>query len=441
MYDIWLLKTDANGDTLWTKIYGGTNDDDSYEIQLTTDGGFIITGWTESFGAGDADVWLLKIDSLGDTLWTKTYGGTQKDVGASIKQTPDGGYIVTGLTFSFGAGLQDVYLIKTDSLGDTLWTRTYGGADRDAATSVQLTSDKGYILAGGTRSYANISSYDAYLIKTDSLGDTLWTKTYGNDGHTDFFESVKQTFDNGYIMTGFTTSYGDAGELYLVRTDENGDTLWARHWGNQHNMDYGYEVIQIPDSNYIVAGYYSKSLPHDHYTDVWVLKVSDAGDTLWTMKYTRFGADSVLEDWVYEVQRTFDGGYVLAGQAGGWLGGYVYLIKTAPDTLGVQENHIAHLPLLSLEVYPNPFKEITDIRYQLASEADSRQYAVGSIRIYDISGSMVKNFSLPTTYSILPTTVSWDGTDSSNRKLPSGVYFVSMKTEKAAITRKVLLLR
>lgn len=434
-HDIWLLRTDAYGDTLWTKTYGGINDDRSQELQLTTDGGFIIAAATASFGAGDYDVWLLKTDSLGDTLWTRTYGGEAFDHGLSVKQTPDGGFIIAGPTRSFGAGDADVWLLKTDSLGDTLWTRTYGGIDFDAAIAVQLTSDKEYILAGITRSFNIFSSLDAYLIKTDSLGEMLWTRTYGGAGD-DFFESVQQTFDGGYIMTGFVASYGNAGDLYLIKTDENGDTLWTRHWGNAHNMDYGYSVIQIPDSNYIVAGYYSNSTGTDHYTDVWILKVSDAGDTLWTAKYARFSGDTALDDWTYSVQRTFDGGYILAGKTGFWVRGDIYLIRLAPDTVGVEENHITHPPLLNLEVCPNPFSEKTDIRFQIRDNIQKVD-----LKLHDISGRLVKALPCPPPNALCPRLITWDGRDNAGEKLPSGVYYLRLETEDNAITRKVLLLR
>jgi hypothetical protein len=136
---------------------------------LTLDGGFIITGITNSVGAGGYDVYLVKTDSLGDTLWSRTYGGTGDDEGMSVKQTLDGGYIIVGWTNSFGAGDYDIYLIRTDSLGDTLWTRTYGGVFNDGGYSVQQTTDGGYIIAGYTNSFG-AGGFDVYLIKTDANG-------------------------------------------------------------------------------------------------------------------------------------------------------------------------------------------------------------------------------------------------------------------------------
>ncbi|MHA2277642.1 MAG: hypothetical protein ACXAC2_17820, partial [Candidatus Kariarchaeaceae archaeon] len=166
-------------DTLWTKTFGvGLG----YSVQQTTDEGYIITGCTEG------DVWLIKTDESGDTLWTKTFGGGDEDNGLSVQQTTDEGYIITGRTYSFGAGHADLWLIKTDESGDTLWTKTFGGGDKDNGLSVHQTADEGYIITGSTESFG-AGDYDVWLIKTDESGDTLWTKTFGG-GESDGGSSV-----------------------------------------------------------------------------------------------------------------------------------------------------------------------------------------------------------------------------------------------------------
>lgn len=170
-------------DTLWTRTYGGSAPDAGYSVQQTSDGGFIIAGCTYSFGEGDDDIYLVRTDSLGDTLWTRVYGGTSDDAGFSVRQTSDDGFIIVGGTVSFGAGDVDVYLIRTDANGTPLWTKTFGGTDFDNGWSVKQTTDGGFILVGGTISFgAGDSGYaDVYLIRTDSLGDSMWTKTFGGN--------------------------------------------------------------------------------------------------------------------------------------------------------------------------------------------------------------------------------------------------------------------
>jgi ribosomal protein S11 len=169
-YDIFLLKTDANGNIIWAKTYGGTGYDEAYSVQQTSDGGYIVAGYTRSFGAGYDDVFLVKTDASGNIIWAKTYGGTGYDKARSVQQTSDGGYIVAGYTRSFGAGNYDFFLIKTDANGNIQWAKTYGGTDIDWASSVQQTSDGGYIVAGRTNSFG-ADSVDIFLVKTDANGN------------------------------------------------------------------------------------------------------------------------------------------------------------------------------------------------------------------------------------------------------------------------------
>ncbi len=301
--DVYLVKTDSDGDTLWTRTYGGSDHDRGNSVQQTSDGGYIIAGMTWSFGAGREDVYLVKTDSSGDTLWTRTYGGWRSEAGNSVQQTSDGGYIIAGYAERLGASA-DVVLLKTDSSGNTLWTRTYGGSSDEKGYSAQLTSDGGYIIAGYTWSFGAGRS-DVYLLKTDSSGDTLWTRTCGGSD-SDWSYSVQQTSDGGYIIAGETESFGAGDDdVYLVKTDSDGDTLWTRTYGGS-GYDRGRSVQQTSDGGYIIAGY-TNSFGAGN-TDVWLLKTDSSGDTLWTRIY-----GGRPYDYGRSVEQTSDGGYIIAG--------------------------------------------------------------------------------------------------------------------------------
>lgn len=221
--EIFLLKTASDGSLQWAKTFGGSYSQEGKCVRQTSDGGFIITGFT-NFGAGDYDVYLIKTDLNGTLQWTKTYGGTNSDLGNAVQQTSDEGYIIAGTTSSYGAGLEDVYLIKTASDGTLQWTKTFGGNLREEGNSVQQTKDGGFIVNGSTNSYG-MGSDDVYLVKTDSNGTLQWSKTYGGTGY-EFGYSVSQTNDAGFIIIGNTTSSFAtySSDIYLIKTDSNGNS-------------------------------------------------------------------------------------------------------------------------------------------------------------------------------------------------------------------------
>jgi hypothetical protein len=322
--DVWLVKTDAAGHVTWGRNFGGAGTAWGHSVQQTRDGGYIVAGTTWPFGGSFYDVWLLKTDASGDTIWTRTFGGANYDEGYSVQQTRDGGYIITGVIDSPGEGRFDVLLVKTDGTGNEVWSRTFGGAQNDYGHSVQQTRDGGYIVAGGTGSYG-AGSADVWLIKTDANGDTVWTRTYGGVEHEDG-RSVQQTQDGGYIIAGQTCSYGAGdGDLWLVKTDAKGDTVWTGTFGGT-KLDWGSSAQQTQEGGYIVAGTTGSYGAGD---DVWLVKTDANGGMVWSRT---FGGANL--DWGNSVQQTQDGGYITVGYSG--AGAYdVLLIKT--DAEGMVE--------------------------------------------------------------------------------------------------------
>jgi hypothetical protein len=218
--DIWLIKTDYTGNMLWNRTFGGIDSDGGFCVQQTIDGGYIITGNTEVDYF--TDVWLIKTDSEGNKEWDKTFGRKYFDNGLCVQQTSEGGYIITGYTHRFGTNDWDYLLIKTDSNGNMMWNITFGGREDDVSMYVQQTTDGGYILTGDTQSFGAGGS-DFWLIKTDSTGNVLWNKTFGGTGN-DYGYCVQQTTDGGYVITGLTSSFGAGSfDVWLIKTDKNGN--------------------------------------------------------------------------------------------------------------------------------------------------------------------------------------------------------------------------
>ncbi|NQS98789.1 MAG: hypothetical protein HQ591_10065, partial [candidate division Zixibacteria bacterium] len=243
----YLVKTDANGNSIWERIYPGNAGAGFYEVHQTSDGGYIVVGCTSSFSNG-ADIYLIKTDENGDTLWTRVYGGEDDEGGGSVAQTLDGGYIIAG-GLSPNLITNYLLLLKTDANGDTIWTRIYDEFRGSGSCVLQL-QDGSYIVTGYTLDFGAGGS-DVVLMKTDEYGERIWLHTYGGY-HNDNGRCVKQTYDEGFIIAGMTNSFGNY-NFYLIRTDSSGDSLWTMViYGDE--MDWAYSVQQTTDGGYIVGG-------------------------------------------------------------------------------------------------------------------------------------------------------------------------------------------
>lgn len=214
--DVWLFKTDEFGNMEWNRTYGGTNDDSAYSLVKTPlDGGYTIAGWTKSFGAGNYDAWLIKTDVSGNMEWNRTYGDSENEGFNSVVATSDGGCAIAGYTESFGARNEDVWLIKTNATGYMMWNQTYGGTGNERAFAVIKTSDGGYAIASHTAPFGS-GAYDVWLIKTDEFGSMEWNQTYGGPDDDSACAAV-QTSDGGYAIAGDTNL-----DIWLIKTDEYG---------------------------------------------------------------------------------------------------------------------------------------------------------------------------------------------------------------------------
>lgn len=319
--DMHLVKTDKNGRELFNRTFGGDLDDAGFSVQQTADRGFIIVGYTDSFPPWRA-VYLVKTDANGEEIWSRTYGGDAWDYGYSVQQTRDGGYIITGETNSFGAGGFDVYLVKTDQDGNEVWSKRFGGDYSEQGRSVRQTSDGGYIIAGSKRRWDAIEGNDVYLIKTDENGDEEWSRTFGGNAE-DRAWSVQETSNAGYIIGGFTKSFGQGREdYYLIKTDPYGHEIWSRTFG--HGLeDIGTCVRETFDGGFIMAGTRRVALPYDW--DMYLVRTDPEGNELWS---ETFGG--IYGDRAYSADQARDGGFVIAGhtKSFGAGGDDVYLVKT-----------------------------------------------------------------------------------------------------------------
>ena len=338
-WDVMLVKTDLNGNMQWYKTYGGAGTDYVNSILSTTDGGYLLTGSTNSWGAGGYDVNVIKTDSLGTLQWNRTYGGAGQDRAYGAIRTSEGGYAIVGYTDSYGAGLTDYYLIKIDFAGNMQWNKTYGGTNGDNAFALVQTADGGYALAGGELSFG-AGNHDYWLVKTDSNGNMQWNKTYGGPD-TDICRSLIRTTDGGFALAGFTNSSGNGGfDVWLVKTDVNGNMQWNKTYGGP-NDDYLYAytgLISTTDGGYALAAFTtsfgsgdstpSTLMPGVRSLDVWLIKTDSFGNMQSSKTYGGQG-----DDLPYSIIQTSDGALVMAGFTNSFGAGNddVYLVKTSTE--------------------------------------------------------------------------------------------------------------
>jgi len=311
-------------DTLWTKTYGGLEMNLGVSMQQTFDNGFILIGTTYSPGI---DIWLIKTDEFGNIEWDQTLGGTGSDYAHSVKQTSDSGYIIAGQTSSYGAGGADGWLIKTDEFGNEEWSQTFGQEEYDGAYSAQQTIDEGFIIIGFSY-FPGETHTDSWLIKTDEFGNEEWSQTFGGYADDQIY-SVQQTSDNGFILSGSTCSYGsNSKDAWLIKTNEFGDEEWMQTFGEGSSL--AYSVQQTMDGGYILTGYTGTSAENN--PNAWLIKTDGFGIEEWSQI---FDTDSDGES--RSVQQTIDGGFIIAGSTNNfsYFEGDIFIVKT--DANGLEE--------------------------------------------------------------------------------------------------------
>jgi hypothetical protein len=297
---IYLFKINPDGDKIWTKTYGGINDDIARAIAPTPDGNFIVVGSTFSFSE-NRDIYLLKIKPNGDTIWTKTYGGTGDEWVNDILPLPDGNFFVLGFTSSRGAGERDVYLLLMTQSGDTVWTKTYGESSNDYGNEIISTADGNFIIAGYTESF-EARNDNAYFIKIKTNGDTIWTRNYGGTKATNLLgywkdywaEDIVHSSDGNYMAVGLGFSTGSEGIGYyscLYKIDSYGDTIWTKNIG-YGNWTSCCAILETKDQKFLVIA--SDTL----------IKLDIDGDVIWKKAFNVGDCQPVA------ITNTPDGNYI-----------------------------------------------------------------------------------------------------------------------------------
>lgn len=310
--DAWIVKVDVEGNHEWNCTYGGMGSDVAISIITTPDGGYAGIGLTESYGSGDYDAWLFKIDNVGQIQWNQTYGGPAMDYGSSVVLTPDGGYVICGYTESFGLGVRDVYLIKTDDSGNMLWNKTYGGYNSERGSSIILTADGGFLLIGLTET-SSVGSQDIWIVKTDSNGNQLWNRTIGGSNN-DFPYAGIPSLDGGFLITGLTESFGaGSSDAWLVKIDQNGFHEWNRTFGGSA-LDYTTTIIPAHDNGYVLAGRTTSF--GEGGQDMWLIKTNSFGELEFNQTFGGISADVA-----YGVIENGNTGFSLAGRTSSYGAG------------------------------------------------------------------------------------------------------------------------
>jgi len=412
--DFYLLKTDINGNTIWSKTYGEELLDWSYSVTETRDGGYLMCGESNTYGTGIYGALLVKTNDLGNLEWQKKYYGDYAAEGRAVLQADEESFLFCGSTRVANSFDKDVFLVKTNLSGDTIWTRKFGGQERDFAMSMVLSNDGGIVVCGGSKSFGN-GVEDIYVVKTDLDGNLLWEKTYGSHSY-DAGSKIVKTQDGGYVICGpSTNSNANFLNVILLRIDADGNEIWTKYFNDTDDI-WGMSVAEIPGDGYVVCGIIRK--PGSDYYGVYLLKLDIDGNEEWTQE---FGIAENKINSGNEIIATLDGGFAICGytKADVYLDYYnLLLIKT--DNMGIVTSiqTMETRPSQQLIISPNPSngkfcveipKGCTDIKIfdsngALLVEENLMENPDKSIRNFDLSNFgkgmyFIKTYSEGKTFS------------------------------------------
>ena len=395
--DAYLLKVDSNCNYEWSKALGGTNNDWGYAIEETHDKGFIIAVTSNSFGNGGYDAVLMKRDSLGNYEWKKTYGGNDWDFIYDVTQTYDSGYVFCGETYNNTNGFSDVWVVKTNINGDTLWTKTIGGSLIDKGNAIIETSDSNIVIAGITNTLSD--STQIYVLKFTSTGTLLWDSIYGDTLYENV-NAITETINGDYVLTGSSTSFSPAGDkdFYLIRTDKNGAVVWANAFGNPAipQDDEAFDLFEETNGDLINVGYTQAA--GGGMKDAILFKITSIG--FWGGLGPTYG--SVYNEALKSITVGNNGDYCMAGYTTSFGNGLEDVLIIRLDTLYDLQDTATSIftditPLTIKEVYknfnfniyPNPAKDFIVVGVKNWDASNSYKFI-----LTDIEGRIIREEQL-----------------------------------------------
>lgn len=445
--DAWVVKLNDVGSITWQKTLGGSDNEIAYAIQPTTVGGYVVAGVTTSNDGdvtgnhGSYDAWVVKVDAIGNIIWQKALGGSGSDHALALQRTTENGYVLAGKTTSEDGdvtgnhGTNDVWVVKLNDMGDIIWQKALGGSSSDIAYAVQQTTDGGYVVAGRVLSNdgdvtGNHGAFDAWVVKLDAMGNMTWQKTLGGS-ESDLAYAVQQTTDGGYVVAGTTLSNdgdvtwsnGDPGDVWVVKLDAAGNISWQKALGGT-DLDRAYAVQQTTDGGFVVVGEARSNdgdVTGNHGdSDIWAVKLDAMGNITWQKSLGGSGLDIGNA-----VQQTSDGGYVMAGRTesnDGDVSGYNgnkdgWVVKLD----GVIANGLEEQAMVSLHVAPNPAQGLIRI-------SSNRQVQGVQVTLTDALGREVLREGMK------GTSTSMDLTHQ-----PRGPYLLTMRSTEGVASQRLIL--